>query len=156
MAFTEFHDYFPDAANRQTRTIAIPPGSGLGLPPDDYAFLELYCDEPACDCRRVLFYVIARSRPGVQAVIGWGWESVEFYARWMKHGDKTDASKMKGPALNPGSPATELAPILVELVRNVLLQDPQYVERIRRHYRMFREKIDRLQGPRKPGPEKRH
>jgi hypothetical protein len=85
-------------------------------------------------------------------VIGWGWEDVDFYARWIQHGDKNDAARMKGPELNPGSPATELGPALLELVRNALLKDPEYVERIKRHYRMFRQKIDR---PARPKSRKR-
>ncbi len=148
MAFAAFHDHFPELAEQETRSITIPAASNLGLPPDEYGFLEMYCDEPGCDCRRVLFYVVARSRPGVQAVIGWGWEDVNFYTRWMKSDDKAEAVFMKGPALNPLSPATELAPALVELVRNVLLKDPEYVARIKRHYQMFRAKIDR---PKKSG-----
>ena len=72
MPFVELYVYFPEVAGRETRSITIPPGSGFDLPPDDYGFLELYCNERGCDCRRVLFYVVARSRAGVQAVIGWG------------------------------------------------------------------------------------
>jgi hypothetical protein len=34
----------------------------------------------------------------------------------------------------------------------VLLKDPEYVERIKRHYKMVREKIER---PAKPKPRKR-
>ena len=40
-----------------------------------------------------------------------------------------------------GSPQTPLAPALLKLVKEVLLQDEAYVERIKRHYRMFREKL---------------
>jgi hypothetical protein len=110
MPFAHFYNYFPEVAKGETHSITISPASEFGLPPDDYGFLEMYCDEPGCDCRRVLFYVIARSRTDVQAVIGWGWEDVDFYARWIRHGDKSDAAKMKGPELNLGSPTTELAP----------------------------------------------
>jgi len=49
---------------------------------------------------------------------------------------------MKGPSQNPGSPATSLGPGLA---------DPAYVKRIKRHYRMVRDKIDR---PRRPGTRK--
>lgn len=35
---------------------------------------------------------------------------------------------MKGPALNPGSAFTRLAPYLLEFVRDVLLTDPDYAE----------------------------
>jgi hypothetical protein len=52
------------------------------------------------------------------------------------------ADELIGPILNPGSPRTELAPAILELVKSALLQDPAYVERIKRHYRLFRQKID--------------
>jgi hypothetical protein len=143
MPFVPFHDYFPEVAKRETWSATILPSSDFGLPPDDYGFLEMYCDEPGCDCRRVFFYVISHRRGRVEAVIAWGWEDLPFYAKWMKYGDPADAVELKGPILNPGSPATELAPALLELVRNVLLKDLNYVERIKRHYRMFREKIDK-------------
>ncbi len=148
MPFVPFHDYFPEIAERETQSITVFPHDPLGLPAGEYGFLELYCDEPGCDCRRVFFYVLCPSREEVQAVIAWGWESVDFYMRWFKYGDHADAVKLKGPVLNSGSPATELAPGLLELVRNVLLTDPEYAERIKRHYTMVRERIDR---PRKPG-----
>ena len=155
MSYVPFHKHFPELAEQETRSITIPPGSSLGLPPGEYGFLETFCDEPRCDCRRVMFTVIARDRMGVQAVIAWGWEDVEFYRRWFKYGNEADARELKGPALNWGSPATDLAPALLEVVRNILLKDPEYVERIKRHYQMFREKIDRPKRSRKPKPKKR-
>jgi hypothetical protein len=155
MPFAQFGEYFPEEARRETRSVTILPGSEFGLPSDEYVFLEMYCDEPRCDCRRVLFYVVAHSRGTVQAVIGWGWEDAAFYARWMKFGDKSLAALMKGPALNPLSPATELAPALLELVRNVLLKDPEYVERIKRHYQMVRAKIDKPRRPKRGKLKKR-
>ncbi|MBM4023803.1 MAG: hypothetical protein FJ280_00120 [Planctomycetes bacterium] len=155
MPYVSLQEYFPEVAKQETRSITVFPGSGSRLPPNDYGFLEMYCDEPGCDCRRVLFYVIARSRPGVQAVIGWGWEDVDFYARWMGSGDQTEAARLKGPALNLLSPATDLAPALVDLVRNVLLQDSKYVERIKRHYQMFRENVERNRRRQRRRPRKR-
>jgi hypothetical protein len=155
MPFVLFHDYFPELAERETRSLTVLPGSNLGLPPGEYGFLEMYCDEPGCDCRRVFFYVVCSFRKEVQAVVAWGWEDLAFYAKWMKHGDKTDAVYLKGPVLNLGSPATDLAPALLEVVRTILLQDPEYVERIKRHYRMLREKIDRPRRPRRRMPKRR-
>ena len=155
MPFVQFWEYFPDVAARETRSITIPPGSSLGLPSGDYAFLETYCDEPHCDCRRVLFSVIARDRPGIQAVIKWGWEEVGFYAKWMKSGDEADAVRLKGPQQNPLGPATELAPALREVVRNILLQDPEYVGRIKKHYQMFRDKIGRPKKSQRRRPRRR-
>jgi len=142
MPYTLFRNYFPEVADRETRSIAVLPGSGGGLPEGEYGFVELYCDERGCDCRRVLFSVIRRSHPGIQAVIAWGWEDLDFYAKWFKSDSAADIAELKGPVLNIGSPATELAPALLELVRDVLLKDPEYVERIKRHYKMFKDKVD--------------
>jgi hypothetical protein len=142
MPYVSFHDYFPTVAERETRSITVLPGSDLSLPAGNYAFLEMFCDEPRCDCRRVFFYVVSSLRKDVEAVIAWGWEKPDFYARWMREDDPNVIADLKGPALNLGSPQSALAPALLELVQNALLQDHQYVERIKRHYRMFRERID--------------
>jgi hypothetical protein len=154
VSYVLFHNYFPELAKRETRSITILPGSDLGLPAGEYGFLEMYCDEPGCDCRRVFLYVVCSFRKGVQAVVASGWEDVAFYAKWMKYGNETDAVHLKGPVLNLGSPATDLAPALLEVVRSILLRDPEYVERIKRHYTMFREKIDKPRRPTRRQPKK--
>jgi hypothetical protein len=64
----------------------------------------------------------------------------------MRRPDPVSAKNLKGPILNPGSPATKLAPTLLQLAQSVLLRDAEYRERIKTHYRMFREKID-VPGP---------
>lgn len=142
MPYTLFRNYFPEVADRETRSITVLPDSGGGLPEGEYGFVELYCDERGCDCRRVFFSVIRRSHPGIQAVIAWGWEDFDFYAKWFQSDDADAIVELKGPILNAGSPATKLAPALIELVRDVLLMDPEYVERIKRHYKMFKDKVD--------------
>jgi hypothetical protein len=154
MPFVPFHDYFPELAEQETRSITVLPNSDLGLPAGEYGFMEMYCDEPGCDCRRVFFYVVCSFRKGVQAVVAWGWEDLDFYRRWFKYGDPALAVDLKGPILNWGSSATELAPALLALVRNVLLKDAEYVERIKRHYTMFREKIDKPRRPTRRKPKK--
>lgn len=54
-----------------------------------------------------------------------------------------------------GSPETEHSPKLLELASDVLLSDPDYVERIKRHYHMFREDIEgRSRASRRP-PKRR-
>ena len=142
MPYTLFHSYFPAIAEKETRTITILPGSRDGLPPGDYSFLEMFCDERGCDCRRVFFTVVSSFRKGIEAVVAWGWEEPDFYAKWMKDDDPDVVATLKGPALNMGSPETELAPAILDLVSNVLLQDSSYVERVKRHYGMFREKVE--------------
>ena len=74
------------------------------IPPDQYALVEMYCDERGCDCRRVFFYVISSSIKDVGAVIAYGWERPEFYARWMGDDDPEIIKDLQGPVLNMCSP----------------------------------------------------
>ena len=77
------------------------------------------------------------------AVIAWGWEPLTFYRRWGNF-PKTakEAKDMKGPALALMNEQSALAPALLELAKAVLLSSPEYVERVKRHYTLFREKIE--------------
>ncbi len=142
MPYTAFHELFPEVAKKETRNLTVPPGSDLGLPPGNYLFIELYCDERKCDCRRVFFNVYSSARKDTEAVIAWGWEDRAFYARWFGRDDPRMIKEMQGPILNVASPQREYANILLGLTENLLLQDARYVERIKRHYAMFRERID--------------
>lgn len=88
------------------------------------------------------FSVLSSLHEDVQAVIGWGWEDKEFYVKWMGDNDPIVIEELKGPALNLASPQSNLAPALLDLFREVLLPDTAYLERVKRHYAMFRERID--------------
>ena len=61
----------------------------------------------------------------------------------MRDDDPEIIKEIKGPVLNMGSPQSKFAPALLDMVKEVLLKDSAYMERIKTHYRMFREKIDR-------------
>ena len=75
------------------------------------------------------------------------WEKREFYAKWMGDDDPIIIRDLIGPALNLVSPQTKFASALLDLFRNVLLKDAAYVDRIKRHYAMFRQKIDNQVNP---------
>lgn len=141
MPFNLFHDLCPEIAERETRTITLMPDADSTLPPADYAFLELYCDEPGCDCRRVMFSVMSSSTRKVEAVIAWGWESLAYYKRWLGGMGPNMAKEMQGPCLNLMSKQSKFADALLDLACRVLLADPNYIERIKRHYALFRSKI---------------
>jgi hypothetical protein len=142
MAYALFHSRFPEVAERETRTVTVVHRHHFNLPAAQYAFVEMFCDEPGCDCRRVFFSVLSSLHKDVQAVIAWGWEDKEFYVKWMGDNDPIVIDELKGPALNLASPQSNLAPALLNLFREVLLQDTLYLERVKHHYAMFREKID--------------
>lgn len=107
--------------------------------------MEFYCDEPGCDCRRVIIDVL-RPETGwskIWATIGYGWESLDFYRIW--GGAGSDPNEIKGPYLDPLNPQTKCSAALLNLFR-FLIQSPDYVERLQRHYRMFRASVDRDHG----------
>lgn len=147
MPYVMFYEYFPELAKKETRGITVFERSNLNLPAGNYSFLEMYCNEPGCDCRRVFFHVVSNKKD-LEAVITYGWESPQFYAKWMGSDDPHIIADLKGPSLNMGSPQSSLAPALLDVVRNILLPDTIYVERIKRHYAMFRAEIDGGARPR--------
>jgi hypothetical protein len=142
MSYAAFHEFFPEIAEKETRIVTIFQSDKSHLPRGEYAFLEMFCDEPGCDCRRVFFFVMSSPKKNVEAVICYGWESPDFYAKWLHDDDPHTITELMGPALNIGSPQSSLAPAILKLVRDVLLRDPAYIGRIKEHYRMFREWID--------------
>jgi hypothetical protein len=139
MPYEPFHERFPEVAERETRTITAL--NSPDLPRDDYTLIEAYCNELNCDCRRVFFNVASAKRKEIVAVIAYGWESRDFYVRWFGEDDPDTIQELKGPALNTASHQSELAPALLRAIEQVL-QDPAYVERLKRHYRLFKETVD--------------
>lgn len=142
MPYSPFYNRFPEIAKRETRAVTVIDSLSFNLPPGTYSFHEMFCDEPGCDCRRVFFCVVPSFLNDIQAVIAWGWEDITFYSKWIGLKDPQIIKDLKGPALNLSSPQSNLAPALLNLLRKVLLPDTVYVDRIKRHYAMFRETVD--------------
>jgi len=140
MPMVPFFSAFPDLAVTETRCLT--PLGNPDLPEDEYGLIESYCDERGCDCRRVFINVVLRSAPEqVLATISYGWENEQFYRRWFPGADAFDIEELKGPCLARLAPQSRYAPPLLELVRYVLADD-DYVDRIRRHYEMFKSAVD--------------
>jgi len=143
MPMTPFMEKFPDLGARETRSVTVT--ERHDLPDGEYGLLELYCNEPGCDCRRVTIIVL-RPETGwsrIWATIGYGWESLDFYREW--GGAHSDPIEMKGPYLDPLNVQTKYASALLNLFRFVL-QSPDYIERLKRHYQMFRDSVEKGNG----------
>lgn len=119
---TPFFQRFPLLAARETRWLTVT--GRKELPDGTYGFIELYCDEPHCDCRRVMV-VVLRPETGTDklwATINYGWESVEFYQQWAG-APAWDRALWQGPFLDPLGTQTQYSPVLLDLF-NLLLQSP--------------------------------
>ena len=80
-------------------------------------------------------------RDGLLATLSFGWEPDQFYRDWFGHPmDALDLLDLKGPAMPRMSPQTERAPLMLAHFRTVL-RDPRYIERLKRHYAIFRATV---------------
>ncbi len=136
-----FYSKFPELAVKETRTVML--RGDDDLPDGEYGFIEFYCDEPACDCRRVVVNVMTpHTGATVWATMSFGWESLQFYQDRL--GYLEDATVAKGPSLDPLNAQTKYAPALLRLFRFVLTDDT-YVERLKSHYHLLKGRMQGLQ-----------
>ncbi len=151
-----FHLLFSELAQREVRCLHIgppaesQPQTAPALPADEYLYVESYCEELGCDCRRVSLQVIRRSQPDkVLASIVYGWDKESFY-RKRAAGDEdayeTAMRTVRGE-LDPLEEQSEFAEELLELFQRFVLDEP-YRLRLRRHYRLFKEELARVKADR--------
>lgn len=146
MAFRHLPDFCPEIAKEQTWCFTLPVDQN-GLKAGDYVFLESYCDEAGCDCRRVWLTVLHR-KPGAKtgdligplATIGFGWEKPEFYKAWSP-GDP-DACKLAGARLEPFQPQDAKADKVLAMTIGVILRPPANVQRLKDHYAAVRKAVE--------------
>lgn len=74
---------------------------GLDLPRDTYIFVENFCVNKSCDCRKVMINAVSKSNKEILGTFTYGWEKLEHYTKWLS-GDKELATELKGPALELG------------------------------------------------------
>jgi hypothetical protein len=117
------------------------------LPDGNYGFLELYCGDPTCDCRRVLIQVLREdSADRVWATINYGFATLEYYGVWV--GDPSVAVHLAELSLEPTGCQSPFAPALLELFRN-LLDAPEYAARLERHYDEVKRLTSRVSDKRR-------
>jgi len=137
MPMIPFYTRFRDLAFKEMRSATVQ--GRPDIPDGEYGFLELYCDEPDCDCRRVIIQVVSPTTGSkIWATISYGWESVEYYEKRLR--SKDAARECQGASLDPLNPQTEYSLALLRLFEYVL-QDVAYVERLKRHYQLFKSDL---------------
>ena len=136
MDFLPFYSKYKDVAVKETRTIKITAGD-LGVPRGEYMLLENYCTDKSCDCRKVMINVVEVNSPQrIFATIGYGWETLAFYTKWM-HGDKEIARMITGAYLELGGIQSQYAQHFLAIFKASLTDE--YVNTIKRHYGMFKD-----------------
>ena len=135
MVMLAFFERFGDLAFDETRVVTVL--SGNPVPADEYGFIEYYCTDVDCDCRRVIIKVFGQgSGDKVWATISYGWEDPGFYRKWSPGTD--NAAEWTGPTLDPLNPQSEHARVFLTFFEP-MVKDTFYVDRLQRHYKMFKE-----------------
>ncbi len=110
----------------QVRTVTI--RQSPHLPDGEYSFLDSYCTDPDCDCRKTMIQVLHNGR--LVSIINYGWESAMFYRNWM--GKDDSMPEMHGASIDITSPdLVDRADMLA--LFNALLNDI-WIAKIKRHY----------------------
>jgi uncharacterized protein YchJ len=141
MHFLGFNSIFPKIAEHETRSITVLQ-NGESLPIGEYSFIELYCADKKCDCRRVMMHVFFTDSNQVRsrlAVLSFGWEPKAFYRKWAPNLSDDDLKYFKGPDLDPHERQTSHSERLLECFK-IMLNDGAYRQRIIRHYVQFKQK----------------
>ena len=139
MYMVPFYIRFPQLALRETRTATL--RGHPELPDGEYGFVELFCDDPKCDCQRAIISVMNPASKGPMATISYGWKSDRFYREW----SNVDDDEMSGLYLDPLNPQSRYAQGLLKLFEQ-MLEDRTYAERIQRHYKMFKADLKKPRG----------
>jgi len=92
----------------------------------DYHFVEAYCVEADCDCRRTLIFVVnAEGKP--MAAIDFGFD--------------LDEGPLAGPFLSDTNKQSAAAGDLLKIFVELINDDPEWLKRMYQHYRLVRRKI---------------
>jgi len=113
----------------QVRTVTIK--QSPQLPDGEYSFIDTYCADPECDCRKTMIQVMHNGK--LVSVINYGWESATFYENWMGSSAKDHSMpKMHGASIDIRSPDLVRRDGILALF-NALLNDI-WIVKFKRHY----------------------
>ncbi|MEW6667364.1 MAG: hypothetical protein AB1512_19340 [Thermodesulfobacteriota bacterium] len=127
----------------QVRTVRIV--ESPQLPDGEYRFIDMYCTDPSCDCRKTIIQVFHN---GVfVSTINYGWERPSFYEKWMgrKWGDDI-MPQMHGASIDITSP-NRVSPKGMLGLFNALL-DKRWIGIFKKHYKAVKAKLkdNRVKG----------
>ncbi len=115
------------------------------LPHGIYYFFDLYCTDPECDCRKIIMEIVSENE--LVGQIHYGWESVEYYRKWMGGGDPSDTmvDDMAGLS-NAFSPVTDIpSDVILDLVGGLL--DETWIQKIKENYALVKAATKKPQRP---------
>ena len=112
------------------------------LPDGEYSFLDLYCTDKKCDCRKAMFHVLHNGK--LVSVVNYGWENEAYYRKWLRC-DRDDSmpQEMVGVKVDLMSPDLVSSDGIEALIRHLMSKEWQ--AKIKRYYILTRIKVNRSQ-----------
>jgi hypothetical protein len=129
-----FDTVFPDLAKNEVRVVHIV--DRHELPKGAYLLREFYCNEPECDCRRVLLQVYWAEGEIVAATINYAFEP-----------SKPPFDDEPQLFLDPLNPQTDMSEVLFDIFEEMIATDRPYHDRLVRHYEMWKRVVDDPEHP---------
>jgi hypothetical protein len=120
----------------QVRTVRI--ADSDQIPNGDYRFIDMYCTDPTCDCRKTMIQVFHNDI--LVSTINFGWESRDFYQKWMgcPEDHKIDPA-MHGVSIDIGSP-DKVSPEGMLALFHALL-DEKWIAKFKTHYAAVKKQL---------------
>jgi hypothetical protein len=125
-----FYFMFEEVAAKETRTAVIPGANRFGLPTGSYAFHELYCVVPGCDCRRAMLWVMRDEELTPVATINHAFTP-----------DQDRDIGLEQTFLDPLNPQSARSQGALRLFSEEICT-AEYQARLERHYRLVKDAVD--------------
>jgi len=122
-------------AAHQVRTVGL--RDSRQLPDGDYRFVDTYCVDPSCDCRKTMILVFLNDVH--VSTINYGWEPMSFYQEWMGSKDERISGEMSGAYIDITSPNG--VPPKGMLAFFMALLNENWIARFRAHYSAVKLKL---------------
>ncbi len=107
---------------------------GSYLPNGEYAFVDFYCTDPKCDCRKTIIKIYHDKKH--VSTVNYGWEKPAFYAKWGKIDDQMSRD-MSGLSIDFMSPDLMDSPTALRLMKALL--DEAWIAKIQLTYGKIRK-----------------
>lgn len=118
----------------QVRTVVI--GDDPYLPSGAYTFIDIYCTDNTCDCRKTIIQIFHEKKH--VSTVSYGWESPKFYLRWLKNTkDRELAEEMSGLSIDFSSPDRVSPKGMLILINH--LMDEKWISILKENYRLIRK-----------------
>lgn len=110
------------------------------LPDGEYSFIDMYCSDPGCDCRKTMIQVLHNGKH--VSTINYGWEPAEFYEKWMESSkEDTPFPSMAGASIDITSPNRVNEEGVIGLFY-ALLNDT-WIAKFKNHYRAVKMAVSK-------------